>query len=645
VTPPASQVSGGNRPGRWLLPILALAAVLRSYHLAYPAWDYHNWRQSITLMLARDFARHGFHLLHPQVAWIGGSPSAPSYFGAEFSIQSVLAAVLYRVFGESDAAARLVVIAFSLLGIYCLYELLGRRAGVAAAALGAFIYSLLPYHLFFGRVFMPDIPAISLALAGLNVLDRWTDSRKSSSLAAAAVLTALAILQKLPVAFATLPALYLFWLAYGRRLFARPEPYLFALIAGLPEAVWYAHIIATQQQNAFSAYAVQQLSFARHLGLWFEGGFAMHVFKGLSKEAFSALGLGLAVLGLCWFAQGRAAWIFRLWIAGAALFLFLIPDVVSGNLYYLTLLLPGGAALAGLTLARSARGRNTYALLAVVLAIYAAGAISAALPLYQSDRLPYDLGLLLRSLTQPPELLVTESGGSPNMLYAAERRGWLLEREYDMGRIQRLREQGASYYADTFAADAVQKKPFFEAMDKRFERLTSDDGPWRIYALAPPPAPFRALPAAFSQDSRTVDFGGQIRLLRVAIRTLLDWPASFEVMYYWQCLKPTPVNLRVFVHITDYAGRTVYQQDHWPQCGWLLTSQWKAGDIVRERYMLVLPGSLAGGKYQIRLGWFDPDRGPRLRIVNPGPEDRDDRALVAEITAGRVPVYGWFSPY
>src|SRR6266436_6188492 len=83
--------------------ILLLALAVRTYHLADPPWDYHNWRQSITLMVARDFARHGFRLLHPQVSWVGrNGPSNPSYFSGEFSIQSAIAAVLYRLFGESD---------------------------------------------------------------------------------------------------------------------------------------------------------------------------------------------------------------------------------------------------------------------------------------------------------------------------------------------------------------------------------------------------------------------------------------------------------------------------------------------------------------------------------------------------------------
>ena|ERR1051326_3855632 len=189
------------RGDKWLHVIILLALVLRLYHLNYPPWDYHNWRQTQTLMVARDFARHEFKLLYPQVQWVNGAPNNPSYFSGEFSIESILAALLYRLFGEAEILARIVVIAFSLAGIYFIYQLLNRRAGSLAARLGAFIYAMLPYHVFFGRVFMPDVPALSLALGGLFFLDRWTDNRKLSALLAAAVLTSMAILQKLTVVF------------------------------------------------------------------------------------------------------------------------------------------------------------------------------------------------------------------------------------------------------------------------------------------------------------------------------------------------------------------------------------------------------------------------------------------------------------
>jgi hypothetical protein len=54
----------------------------------------------MTLMVARDFARHDFPLLHPQLMWLSQNrPADPSYFSGEFSIQSIAAALLYGLLG------------------------------------------------------------------------------------------------------------------------------------------------------------------------------------------------------------------------------------------------------------------------------------------------------------------------------------------------------------------------------------------------------------------------------------------------------------------------------------------------------------------------------------------------------------------
>jgi hypothetical protein len=594
-------------------------------------------------MVARDFARHGFHLFHPQVLWVThNQPSGPSYFSGELPLQSLPAALLYKLFGESDAVARMVTVAFSLLGIYFLYDLLNRRAGPLAACLGAFVYSLVPYHLFFGRVFMPDVPALTLALGALDWLDRWTDDRKPSTLVAAALLTALAILQKLTVIFVASPMLYLFWLVHGRRLFVRLEPYVFAAIAGLPPLAWYAHAVGIAHESGFSM--AQPVSiFARNLGVWLQPSFAVPIFKALAVEAFSPLGLGLATIGLLWPTRSRAASMFRWWVAGAAFLLFLMPGNLPENHYYLSLLLPGGAALAGLALAGLARRRTAYPILALILVLFAAGAIHSALPFYQADRSPHELGALLNRLTAPQDLIVTQTGGSPNVLYFADRRGWMLDRGYDLGLVERLAHAGARYYADVFVDDASRQREFFSALDARFERLTPDDATWPIYYLASPPGPVRELPPGEIQNLHPVNFGGQIELTNSSFRKLLDWPSSYRVTYSWKCLKEPAANLRIFVHITNSSGQVVCQQDHWPLGGRFPTPGWKVGDIIRERYVVVLPDSLPEGNYQIRLGWFDPVRGSRLPILDPGASDGEDRLRAADIEVPRPPQYGWFS--
>jgi len=622
----------------WFYAILLLALALRSYHFAYPAWDYHNWRQTITLMIARDFARHGFPLFHPQVAWIGNQPSDPSYFNAELSIESVLAALLYKTFGESDLAARSVIVAFSLVGIVCLYNLLERRAGRMTARFAAFIYALLPYHLFFGRVFMPDIPAITLALASLDVLDRWTDNRKAAYLVGAGVLTALAVLQKPRVFLVMMPALYLFWLAYGKSLPRRREPYLFVLIACLPEFGWFLHGVSMEAHTAVGAINIPQEFFAHHLGLWIQSSYLHRVIGALAFESFSPVGLGLALVGGLLPARNRAAWVARWWVVGGALVLLPIPGVIPENLYYLAMLLPGGSMLAGIALSRM---RIHFS--AIVMVVFAAGAIYSAIPLYQPDRMPYDLGILLKSLTIPADLLATETGGNPNVLYYADRRGWLLNGAYDVERVQHLRHAGARYYVDTFLGDFARHRQFFQTMDTRFQRLTGDDAPWQIYDLGGTPGPVR-FPNEDTPSSQIVTFGEQIQFRGASLRPLIGWPGCFEVINYWQCRKPLATDLQVSVHITDSAGQVVAQQEHQPQGGWFPASKWTAGDIVGDRYVLVLPGSLPGGKYQIWIGWFDSLRRQRLSILDPTASDKADYAKIAEIDARPPPRYGWFSP-
>jgi hypothetical protein len=443
-----------------LLLILAVALALRCWHLTDPAWDYHNWRQSITLMVARDFSRHGFRLLYPQVQWVSHNrPSDPSYFSGEFSLQSIVAAALYKVFGESDAAARIVVIAFSLAGIWFLYDLLRRRAGERAALLGAFIYALLPYHLFFGRAFMPDIPAISLALGALDLLDR-------RRLVAATLLAAAAILQKLTVVFLFLPAAFIAF---------RAMP-VFCLSA-LPALAWYLHAAAMSKASGFAI--MQPFRLGRDLGLWLQPSFLADTGKALAIEAFSPAGLVLVVAGCL--VRGRTAWIFRLWIAGAASILILTPTLLPANHYYLTVLLPAGAALAGMALAKLPPAG-----IAIVLTIFAADAIRCALPLYEPDRLPYQMGIEIKRLSAPTDLIVTETGGSPNVLYYADRRGWMLAGIYDPAVIDKLHAAGARYYADVFHADVDAHPDFFRDLDARFQRVSAPDASWRIYDLAHP---------------------------------------------------------------------------------------------------------------------------------------------------------------
>ena len=617
--------------------ILALSIILHSYHLAYPAWDYHNWRQSITLMVARDFASRGFHVLHPRVAWVSHDrPADPSYFSAEFSIMSILTAALYKIFGENNSIPRLVVISFSLIGIWALYDLLQRRAGLRPAWIAAFIYAVLPFQLFFGRVFMPEIPAQALGLAGLDALDRWTIDRRWRTLLAAAFVTAMALLQKLTMAFVLLPALFLFWRVYGKNLFTHTDVGAFIGIAGVPTVLWYRHAAMMAQQSGFAI--MQPGVFGRHLGLWLQASFVKGIADALCNEALSPIGIALALVGMLW-SSHFVAWIFRLWITGAALVLFAVPELLPSNHYYLAVLLPGAAALAGLALGTASRWG--YPVLMVVLAALAIGSVRCAIPLYADDRAPYDLGVLLGSLGSEDDLLVTETGGSPNVLYYAGMRGWMLSGIYDPAVVRKLADSGGRYYANVFDS-VTEGRVFFTQMDQLFRRLTGDGAPWRIYDLTRSSSISLGNPKHSARKMiPSVNFGDQIEFRGASLRRLLHKPAAFELMFQWRSFRNLKTGWHGFLHVIGSDGRTVYQQDHWPLGVHVPTNQWKPGEIIREQYILVLPEALPAGKYQLRLGWYDPLRQSRLPILDPVASDGQERATVAEVETFGPRTFHW----
>jgi hypothetical protein len=565
-------------------------------------------------------------VFRPRVQWVGGDRAAdPSYFSGEFSIESILAALLYKLFSEQIVFARIVVIAFSLAGIFFLYELLHRRAGPIAARAGAFIYTLFPYHLFFGRVFMPDIPALTLALGGLLLLDRWTEDGKQRTLFAAAIVTAMAVLQKLTVIFVGLPMLYLFWLSTGRRLFARRDVYVFAAIVLAPTFAWYMHSGALARQSGFAF--VQPHLFGRNLGVWLQPGFLHRIFTALSSEALSPVGLGLSLMGFFWPARSPSFSIFRLWIISAGLLLFFIPGLLSANYYYLSLLLPGAAALAGLGLAALVRSRAAYPVIGVLLAVFAFDALRSALPLYYEDRAPRDLGVVLNRLTAPGDLIVTETGGSPNVLYFADRRGWMLVHQYDLALVRKLANAGAAYYADASVADLSARREFFRAMDANFERLTADPETWPIYGLSAPAGPVRQLPPQGTRNPLHIKLGQHVELLDASIRMLTESPASFELLYYWRCLEQPATDLHLLVQVMQSTGEIAYSSAS--AAG---RRSMSPGEILCQRTVVVLPAAVPKGKYQIWIG-------------RPGAGQEEQRARVGEFEIRRTFHYGWFTPY
>ena len=122
----------GERDGRagllLLGLILALGLLLRLYHLNHPPIDFLSWRETQTLMVARNFYREGMNLFRPSVDWRTTDEVAPkgAVGGTELMVVPYLTACLYHVFGLQYWVGRVAPILFALVGTAYFYRLVER---------------------------------------------------------------------------------------------------------------------------------------------------------------------------------------------------------------------------------------------------------------------------------------------------------------------------------------------------------------------------------------------------------------------------------------------------------------------------------------------------------------------------------------
>ena len=96
----------------------------------------------------------------------------------------------------------------------------------------------------------------------------------------------------------------------------------------------------------------------------------------------------------------------------------------------------------------------------------------------------------------------------------------------------------------------------------------------------------------------------------------------------WECLKPVPGGLGLFVHLEGPGGARI-QADHSPE---VPTDAWRPGEKMADSFEIVFPENAPAGKYKILLGWYDPRHGrKRLPIYNEDGSKKGSHLKVGEI--------------
>ncbi len=199
--------------------------------------------------------------------------------------------------------------------------------------------------------------------------------------------------------------------------------------------------------------------------------------------------------------------------------------------------------------------------------------------------------------------------------------------EFDALRITLSRVMHAHWDAFSpapIAEDRIQRRIRRKIVQKRVLNLTSSWASGAVVIgliviiawffqfprLLPVTPGSSSIPTRVSQT-----FGDNITLLGFGLSQ--DHVAAGDtvaITLYWQARVATPTSYTVFIHMVygNEEGGLAVQSDGIPVSGTRPTTSWKPDEVIEDRQVLVLPGTLVPGQYKVVLGLYDPSSGVRL---------------------------------
>ncbi|MEJ7643856.1 MAG: glycosyltransferase family 39 protein [Chryseolinea sp.] len=400
-------------------------------------------------MIARNFYEHGPDILHPTVD-VGGEKSGIT--GSEFPVLNYLIYLVAKVFGYQHWYGRLIVLAFSSLGVYFFYKSIRMYFGESAAFNGTMLL-LVSFWFSYSRKIIPDAFAISLCMIGLyQALMYWETGKWwrlilfivlcvigcMSKISAAAVLTVLA----LPLFKRSIPLSRKAFVAIGS---------LF-ILGG---ACWWYFLWVPHLNESYG--------FGDHffMGLPFKEGFDRiiqnpgPVLKRFYSTPMKYTGFALFVFALFMVIRKRNWYPLAVFLLPFTTFLIILVKTgtsIIGDTYYILTMIPAMAFIAGYGLTYIQNKRIAIFILVVV------AVESLAAQIYDFRiREPYKSLERLEAVmdevsNRDDKILVTAPTHEPTAMYFTHRRGWVALPQsifQDTAYISHVKSNGCKYIVVT----------------------------------------------------------------------------------------------------------------------------------------------------------------------------------------------------
>jgi hypothetical protein len=135
------------------------------------------------------------------------------------------------------------------------------------------------------------------------------------------------------------------------------------------------------------------------------------------------------------------------------------------------------------------------------------------------------------------------------------------------------------------------------------------------------------------QDISTVQatFGESIELVGF---TAPAWGVpgdTVRVVLYWHARDPVAEDYKVFVHLLTPEGRILAQDDSQPANWTYPTTDWKAGEYIRDAHVLTIDPETPWGEWTLTVGMYDPTKEVRLPILQEGEQQSQDVVVLRKL--------------
>lgn len=200
-----------------ILGILIFTTILLSINISKPFYGHHDWNGAHYSNIARNLVKYG--LLETKFGSVTNSGIVEKenflYFTHYPPILPISLYIAFIIFGVSEASARLVPIAFTILSIFSVYVLTKNYFDKKTAILASFIYSIFPITIYFGKMPVQEVLVIPFVVFSIFFYFNFFKNPNKSNFLKIFIFLALSHLTNWPGYYVT-PLFFLHFLLFAK---------------------------------------------------------------------------------------------------------------------------------------------------------------------------------------------------------------------------------------------------------------------------------------------------------------------------------------------------------------------------------------------------------------------------------------------